>query len=589
MLYLHGYLREENAEVSDTMIKTPDDSITWDYSVDFLSVGSGGGGMAGALTAKLEGLHSLVIEKSDKIGGTTALSGGVIWIPNNHLMPKANVADSEADGLRYLTQLVDDAVPQEKIASYLHYAPEMLKYLECNSLVQYDPAPVYPDYYSHLPGGKLGARSLDPKPYSINKLGVKFAKQIRRSDWHKRESFSLTASEAHIIFSFDYRAPLIIFKSLLLYWLDLPSRLRKLPDARLTLGRALIGRLRKSLDNEGVELWLNTKIQSLVVDDSGQVIGAKCIKEGSPFNIQVKKAVLMASGGFSHHQALREQYHPHPDVAQWTAASPTDTGDGLFVGQAVGAKWSMMNNVWWSPTMKDVEGNIEAFIVGKSMPNSLIVNKSGSRFLNEAEPYEDFVKDQFLAHKVVDSIPAFFVFDSRYRKEYPLGMMLPPGKYVPDAAVAHLINSGWLKKADSLEALAQLCGIDSAGLVSEVAKLKQFAEKGEDLDFAKGDAPNDVYYSDHRVKPNPCLAFENDGPFYAVNIYPGDLGTKGGLTTNELAQVLNEQDEVIAGLYACGNVSASVMGDSYPGAGSTIGPALTYGYVAAKHAAGTLK
>lgn len=561
--------------------------VKWDYSVDFLSVGSGGGGMAAALTAKLEGLHSLVIEKSGVYGGTTALSGGVIWIPNNHLMPSANVSDNDDDSLRYFEQVVSDDVPREKMLSYLKYAPEMLKYLEVNSLVKYDPAPVYPDYYSELEGGKSGARSLDPKPYSIYKLGISLVKSMRRNEWHKRDSFSLTASEAHMIFSFDYRAPLIIFKRLLTYWLDVPSRLRKLPDARLTLGRALIGRLRKSLFDEGVELWLNTEIKTLILD-SGKVVGVQCIKEGVNFNIEVKKAVLMATGGFSHHRALRAEYHPHQDVSQWTAASPTDQGDGLFIGKEAGAKWSMMNYVWGSPTMIDANGNVEAFIVGKSMPNALIVNKSGQRFLNEAEPYEDFVKHQFSSHKNIDSVPAFFIFDARYRKEYPLGMMLPPGKYVPDVSVKGLIDSQWLKKAETLHELAQMCSIDPQGLYDEVAKLKAFAALGKDTDFGKGDTANDRYYSDHRVVPNPCLAFEDKGPYYAVEIYPGDLGTKGGLTTNEYAQVLNEDNAVISGLYACGNVSASVMGDSYPGAGSTIGPALTYGYIAAKYAAGTL-
>ena len=569
-------------------INANDSAIEWDYSVDFLSIGSGGGGMTGALTANIEGLESLVIEKSNKFGGTTALSGGVIWIPNNHLMAGANIADSEEDGRRYLDQVVSADVPREKIVSYLKYAPEMLKYLEQNSLVKYDPAPVYPDYYSELEGGKLGARSLDPRPYSIYKLGVELAKHIRRPDWYNRESFSLTADEAHIIFSFDYRAPLIIFKNLLCYWLDLPSRLRKLPDSRLTLGKALVGRLRKSLANRGVNLWLNTALEELVVVD-GKVLGAKCVKDGKPFNIQVSKAVLMATGGFSHNQELREKHHPHKDVAKWTAASPTDTGDGLLVGQAAGAELTMMEYAWWSPTMMDNDGNIEAFIVGKSMPNGLVVNQSGRRFLNEAQPYEDFVKDQFTAHERIDSIPAFFVFDSRYRKEYPLGMMLPPGKYAPDATVKDLIDSGWLKKGSTLNELADMCGIDAQGLNDEVAKFKFFAESGEDKDFGKGKTPNDLYYSDHRVTPNPCLAFEEEGPFYAVNIYPGDLGTKGGLNTNSSAQVLNASGHIIEGLYACGNVSASVMGDSYPGAGSTIGPALTYGYVAAKHAAGTLK
>ncbi|NRA41196.1 MAG: FAD-binding protein [Pseudomonadales bacterium] len=560
---------------------------TWHETVDFLSVGSGGAGMTGALTAKLEGLSALVIEKSDKFGGTTSLSGGVIWIPNNHLMDSTPIEDSEQDAKAYLDAVVPKDAPRDKLDAYVKHAPEMLKYLSEHSHVQYDPAKEYPDYYPDVEGAKLGARSLDPKPFSAYKLGTKLTRQLRIADWFERESFAMTAAEAHIIFSFDSRGPRIIFKNLFRYWLDLPSRLRKLPDSKLTLGRALVGRLRKSLIDHQVPLWHNTELSELVVED-GKVIGVKCQRDGQAVNIRVNKAVLMASGGFAHNKTMREEYHPHPEVYKWTASSPTDTGEGLHIAKQAGAQWSMMNNVWWSPTMRDVDGNIEAFIMGKSMPHGMIVNAAGRRFCNEAEPYEDFVKDQFKSHAHTDSVPSYFVFDSTYRKEYPLGMMLPPGKYMPDAAVKHLLDSGWLKKADSVAELADLCGIDQAGLVDEVNKFRGFAKTGVDADFAKGENPNDTYYSDHRVSPNPCLAFDDQGPFYAVLIYPGDLGTKGGVTTNANAQALDEQGEVIANLYASGNVSAAVMGDSYPAAGSTIGPAMTFAYVAAKHAAGSL-
>jgi len=577
-----------NHDVTEAVAPKPPQ--TWDSTVDFLIVGSGAGGMTAAITAHTEGLSTLVIEKSDKYGGTTALSGGVIWIPNNHHMSRTSIDDSSEDGLAYLEQVVSADVPRENLQAYVQRAPEMLRFIEANSLLKYDPAPEYPDYYSELKGGKLGARSLDPKPYSIYRLGVDLARQMRRTEWAKRESFAMTAAEAHIVFSFDYRAPLIIFKRLFQYWLDLPSRLRKLPDARLTLGKALVGRLRKSLAQKNIPLWLNTQLIDLYIED-GNIVGVSCDKAGKPYSIKVNKGVLMASGGFAHHAGLRAKHHPHPDVSQWTAASRTDTGDGILAGQKIGAKLDMMNYAWWTPTMRDDEGNIEAFIVGKSMPNGLMVNQAGKRFCNEAEPYEDFVKHQFASHQTINSIPAFFVFDSRFRKEFPLGLMLPPGKYLPDSTpkVKALLDNGWLKKADTLEALAEQCGIDKAGLTAEIAKFRGFAKNGVDEDFNKGQSPNDLYYSDHRINPNPCLAFEEQGPFYAVNIYPGDLGTKGGLSINPDAQVVNENNQPIKGLYACGNASASVMGDSYPGAGSTIGPAMTFAYVAAKHAANTLK
>lgn len=232
-------------------------------------------------------------------------------------------------------------------------------------------------------------------------------------------------------------------------------------------------------------------------------------------------------------------------------------------------------------------GAVEAFIVGKSMPSCMIVNKAGKRFLNEAEPYEDFVKHQYAANgDEAPSIPAFFVFDARYRHEYPLGTAMAPGKYMADAMFADLFASGWIKKADTIEGLAEQCGINPQGLRDSVNRMARFAQQGRDDDFGKGSTLNDKYYSDHRIKPNPCLAPLEKAPFYAIQIWPGDLGTKGGLVADEYARVLDENNRVIEGLYVTGNTSASVMGNSYPGAGSTIGPSMTFGYVAAKHAAG---
>ena len=273
-------------------------ALTWHETVDFLSVGSGGAGMTGALTAKLEGLSALVIEKSEKFGGTTSLSGGVIWIPNNHLMDSTPIQDSEQDAKAYLDTVVPKDAPRDKLHAYVKHAPEMLKYLSERSHVQYDPAKEYPDYYPSVEGAKLGARSLDPKPFSAYKLGTKLTRQLRIADWFERESFAMTAAEAHIIFSFDSRGPRIIFKNLFRYWLDLPSRLRKLPDSKLTLGRALVGRLRKSLIDNQVPLWHNTELAELVLED-GKVIGVKCLRDGQAINIRVNKAVLMASGGFA--------------------------------------------------------------------------------------------------------------------------------------------------------------------------------------------------------------------------------------------------------------------------------------------------
>ena len=557
---------------------------SWDTAVDFLVVGSGAGGMAAAITANKLGLKTAVIEKSAYYGGTSALSGGVIWVPNNHHMPRANIADSEADAVQYLSQVVSKDVCEEKLIAFIQQAPKMLAFLEKNSLLQYDPAPDYPDYYAELAGGKKGARSLDPKPYSIRKLGKPLADQMRSSSLKGNNSFSMTAKEAHEFFSFTWRSPIILIQNLLRYWLDFPARLRQWPDNRLTLGKALVSRLRHSLAKANVPLSLNTTLKELIVEN-GKVVGAVCEQEGKTLRIACSKGILIASGGFSRNAAMRAQYHPQPSSAQWTATSKTDTGEVIQIAEKLGAQLAMMSYAWWSPTLVLASGEVEAFILGKSMPSCMVVNKQGKRFCNEAAPYEDFVKQQYAANTQAPSIPAYFICDSRYRQEYPIGTAIAPGKYLGDNRYQTLFESGWIKKADTLEELAALCGIDAQGLTDTAQRLAQFSANGVDEDFKKGSYLNDRYYSDHRIKPNPCLAPIAKPPFYAVEIYPGDLGTKGGLLSNAQAQVLDTQNQVIDGLYVTGNASASVMGDSYPGAGSTLAPAMTFGYIAAQHAA----
>ena len=552
-----------------------------DLTVDFLVVGSGAGGMAAAVTAAHLGMDTLVIEKDVKYGGTSALSGGVIWVPNNHQMARAGISDSEDDAMRYLDQVVSADVPREKLRKYVQEAPKMLKFLEQHSLVKFAPAPEYPDYYAELEGGKLGARSLDPKPYSIRKLGVDLLRQMNPGPLKIRNRFSMTAAEAHEIFSFSWRSGFTIFKRLFIYWLDLPARLRKLPDNRLTLGKALVSRLRHSLQRAQVPLWLNARAVEIITEEN-RVTGLVVACDGRRQVIAVRKGLLLAAGGFAQCAELRPQYQPQVPAGQWSAANHTDTGDGIKLGRAAGGQIGMMHCAWWTPSMVMPNQVVEALIVGKSFPGSIVVDQAGERFCNEAEPYEDFVKHQFQAN----AVPAWLIFDARYRQEYPLGTALVPKKYLPDEAYKPLFESGWIKKAPTLAALAETCSIDQAGLLRTAEKIARFARQGHDEDFGRGGCANDVYYSDHRIKPNPCLSALEAGPFYAIKLWPGDLGTKGGLITDTNGQVLDTDNQPIAGLYACGNTAASVMGDSYPGAGSTLGPAMTFGYIAAKHAAG---
>ncbi|HEY9035521.1 MAG TPA: FAD-binding protein [Pseudomonadales bacterium] len=562
--------------------------MSWDQSVDFLVVGSGGGGMTAALMAHDLGMEALVIEKDERFGGTTAMSGGVIWVPNNHLMKAAGIDDSREEALTYLRKVVGPDVAADRLEAYVDHAPKMLRYLEQHSRVRYNAAVQYADYYAELPGGKPGGRSLDPAPISRRALGDEqnFIRAIPGERVLKR--FMLTAVEAHHVMASALNRTLIILKRLCLYYLDVPYRLAGKPDARMTLGQGLIGSLRASLLDRRVPISMKTSLQELVMEN-GRVTGVVAERDGQRVRIEARKGVMLAAGGFARNASMRQHYQQAPIGGDWSNANPHDQGDGIRLGQSVGAALEFMSCAWWTPTYLLPDGSPEALIVGKSMPGCIFVNKAGRRFVNEAAPYEDVVKGQYAANdQQAPSIPCFMVLDARYRREYTLGNgRILPSKMMPDERVPKAyFESGFLQKGETLRHLAGKIGVDAEGLESEIARFNRFAVSGVDEDFHRGETLQDRYYSDANIKPNPTLAPIMEPPFYAITIYPGDLGTKGGLKCDARARVLNEQGDVIPGLYATGNCSGAVMGNSYPGAGATIGPAMTFGYIAARDAAG---
>ena len=436
----------------------------WDYSTDFVVVGSGGGGMTAAITAKQEGLEALVVEKSNCYGGTTALSGGVIWIPNNPLMKAAGLEDSEEDAFTYLKKVIGDEVPEARIRAYIKEGPEMLEYMRKHSLVQFETAPEYADYYPELAGGKPGGRSLDPVAYTRRKLGNTLEGELRLPTHGQiLDRFTMTAKEAHLFLNFSFKTYLLLAKRLLQFYLDIPFRLAKRPDNRITLGNALVGRLRKSLEQKQIPLWLNTGAEELVYEN-GRVKGICVTKDGKRMRIEARKGVLMAAGGFAHNAEMRQEYQQHPIGSQWSVANPDNTGDGINMGKDIGAQLGFMSYAWWTPTMVMPDGRPEALIIGKSMPGCIMVNKEGKRFTNDAGPYEDVVKGQYASDQNTPSIPAYLIFDARYRHKYPLGMALGPGKIMPDEMLPKsLFDSGWLKKESTLEALATRIGVDATG------------------------------------------------------------------------------------------------------------------------------
>jgi 3-oxosteroid 1-dehydrogenase len=556
----------------------------FDHSCDFLVIGSGGGGMTAAIRAHDLGLYTLVLECSDKYGGSTGMSGGALWVPNNPHMAAAGITDSPQEALRYLQQVTQERTEDARLRAYVDHAPEMVRYLESRTALKLSACPSYCDYYPEYEGGKPGARTIEPVPFRARKLGG-HEDQLRRSGQGLvLGRMGLTAVEAHRLVQFSFLSYLLMAWIFLRYWCDVRARRKGKADGRLTLGTALVGRLRKSLLDRDVPLWLETRAQELIVEN-GRVVGARVERAGQVVRIEARAGVLLASGGFERNLEMRKQYQRKPITATWTAGNPHNLGDGIRMGAAVGGALDLMEEAWWTPVSLLPNDYAWLLVVEKSMPGAILVDAAGQRFTNEAAPYGDVVHAIYAANRPeATTIPCYLVFDARYRRSYPVGP-LGPSKLQPDSAIGQRLRREFLNKAGSLVELAARIGVDPRGLEKSVERFNEAARSGRDPEFKRGESSYDRYYSDAKIKPNSSLAPIVEAPFYAIAVYPGDLGTKGGLVTDAQARVLTADRTVIPGLYAAGNCSASIMGTSYPGAGGTIGPAMTFGYIAANHAA----
>jgi 3-oxosteroid 1-dehydrogenase len=564
------------------------DSGNWDHSVDILIIGSGAGAMTTAICAHDRGAGTLIIEKTDQYGGSSAMSGGSLWIPNNHLMSPAGIDDSREDALAYLKHITRGEVADEKLEEYVDVAPEMMRYMTEKTQLELVCMPKYADYYPESPGGRPGGRSCEADHFDAKLLGDEF-EQLRPSAPQELvlNRMSMTATEGRVILTGAPGWIGMTVKMMLRYWLDIGWRMRTNRDRTLSLGNALVGMLRRSMMDRDLPLWLNTPAKDLVVEN-GTVVGVVAERGGKTIRIRGERGVVLAAGGFESSSAMRKKYLPNPTEADWTVANPGNTGDLINLGMGIGAGVDLMDDAWWGPTtVVPGEDRARMLVVEKGLPGSVFVNKRGERFMNEAMPYNDICKAMYANHSEESpSVPCYMIFDATYRKKYPCGPMLP-GAQQPDFFLPKkLSETGYIKKANTLRDLAAQLGVDANNLEKTVAKMNLYAGTGKDLDFNRGESVFDQYYGDANVKPNSCLAPIETAPYYGLVVYAGDLGTKGGLRVDKHARVLKESGEPIGGLYAIGNCSASVMGRTYPGAGGTIGPAMTFGYVVARHLAG---
>lgn len=554
---------------------------------DVVIVGSGAGAMTASLRAHDLGLSVVVLEKMPVYGGTSAISGGGIWIPNNTGMAEAGIKDSFEQALTYVKAATKGEVPEEKLAAYLTSALEMLRYLEEKAGVRYRSVTRYPDYYPDLPGYCSGGRTMEPEFFRASRLGEEF------KNLHSPTSgtlvfgrFSMSQKEGGIMFSRSPGWQWTIAKVMLRYWLDIPARLRGKRDGLLSLGNAMVAALRRAMLDRGIPLWLETPFDSLIWEN-GRVSGVEARQNGQAIRIDARLGVILAAGGFEGSQELREQFLPKPTQAAWSQGMPQNKGEGILAGIELGAATEFTDVAWWAPTIK-VPGHDRQWgvLVERSLPGCVIVNKLGKRFANEAEPYLEFGNHMYEDNARTNgaNVPCYVVFDATFRHKYMFGPMMP-GQVRPDSSLPANWEGLVYWKADTLDGLAQRVGLNADGLKTTIANYNDYARNGKDLEFDKGGNVYDRYYGDRSVTPNPCLAPVAKPPFYAMRLDAGDIGTKGGLKTDKDARVMRADGTVIPGLQAIGNSSGSVMGHAYPGPGCTIGPAMVFGFRAANHLA----
>lgn len=557
----------------------------WDKEVDVLVAGSGAGGLLTALVAAHGGAEVLIVEKDREWGGTSATSGGGIWIVGSDQAKAAGFEDNLDEAFTYVRGLSAANVPDANIRAYIENSAPMLRWLTANTEVRYIAQP-YPDYHAENPGGSpQGYRTHLPDELDGRPLGRDIASQRMPSpaaslfgflNWTFAETYQLLYRSKGWFFRLGW--------NMVRYWLDWPFRFTSRKDRRLTLGGALTGALRLALNERQVPLWLESPITDLVTE-KGKVVGAVVTHRGAAKRIGVRRGVVLAAGGFDKDQAMRDAHAPLYPRAIHSGGVTSNTGDGISAGAAAGAGTMNLQSAWAAPVFYiPGEDRGRLCTMERALPGCIMVSGAGTRYLNEAASYH--ITGQVMARRHAehgDASPSWLVFDARYRHLYPMGPVYP---LIPDWLQNGMVKTIF-KKSRTIWGLAAQMGVDPAALAATIARFNEHAAKGEDPDFHRGDAAYDRLYGDYRHGPNPCLRPLSEAPFYAMPIYPGDIGMNGGLTTNALGQVTDAKGKVIPGLYAIGNNAASAMGESYPGAGVTIGPALTFGYIAARHMTGT--
>jgi 3-oxosteroid 1-dehydrogenase len=544
----------------------------WDVVTDCVMVGSGGGALCAALAASAAGLQALVLEKADVIGGSTAMSGGILWLPDNPVSRRAGVADSRADALAYFDHLVGHDYPSTstaRVAAFLDAVDPMVEFLEGQG-VEFRHCEGYSDYNDELPGGKERGRSIETALFDTRVLGP----------WQSRLRISETLP-AIPMYTSEVASAVLGGRTLssLGTIAKVAGRMAAATVRHQSVrgsGAALQGWMLLAAVRADIPVWNSTPVIDLIIED-GRVAGVIAQRNGRTLRIRAERGVLLNAGGFSHNEAMRAEHGRQPSSTEWTVANPGDTGEVIAAAVKHGAATDLMDEAWWIPTSVLPDGSRLYAVYERSKPHGIIVDGSGHRYTNEAASYMAVGQAMYERNASVPAIPSWWVMDSNHRRRYMWGFF--PGGVTP----RKWLSSGYMLRANTIEELAAMCEIDQSALAQTVERFNANAANGVDPDFRKGERAYDRYYGDPRVKPNPCVAPLDKPPFYAVAMYPGDVGTCGGLLTDEHARVVDGDRRVIEGLYATGNCTASVMGRTYPGAGASIGASFAFGWIAAQH------
>jgi succinate dehydrogenase/fumarate reductase flavoprotein subunit len=555
-----------------------------DMEVDLLVAGAGPAGMTAALVASIEGLNVLLCEKSDQVGGTGSTSAGTLWIPGNSQSMAAGFSDSAEQADHYLNALVGEGANRQLRDAYLGTGPTAIDYLCERTDVQFLPCGTHPDYRSNMPGAAIAGRAIVPRPFDGRLLGKDF--------WRVRApipEFMLLGGMmvgkvdiARLIGRYQSIANFVYSAKLFARYLI--DRVRYPRGTRLMMGNALIGRLLYSLRRRNVPILFDAAIVDLV-GDRGGIKGARLRKGGKELSVKARKGVVLATGGYGHNKQFRSAFMSRP-VPEYSMSFEGNHGDGLDLGRRFGAAimpeqstsglWTPVSIV---PRADGSKGLFPHLVFDRAKPGLIAVNSAGRRFVNEAASYHDFVLAMFESHKSVSTMPAWLICDSMFIKKYGLGVVYP-GHRNPGA----FVKNGYLVSADSFEKLAGTIGADAVQLRETIARHNGFAETGIDIDFGKGETELNRFNGDAIHKPNPCIGPNATPPFYALAVWPADIAVSTGLATDADARVLGNDGSPIPGLYACGNDMTSVMAGSYPGPGTTLGPAIVFAYRAVMHA-----